>query len=916
MNRINFNKDWLFTNENNLSHFNGFGFEKYMEASGAAARFYDYSNWERVDLPHDWAVGLKKDLRANTFAGARANSHFHRFMTERRSNIGEIFNIGWYRKSFDAPENWKNKRVFLEFEGIFRDAAVWINGTYMDRHLSGYTSFILEITDHLLFGEENSVAVRVDSDQPEGWWYEGAGIYRNVYLYVSEPVYIKHNTTVIKTALDGTVFAEAVAFNDTPYEYKGIAAFEITDPNGETAASASGSVSVAPFSEARVKAKLKVSNPALWHVDSPNLYTLAVRIGSEEEKHAFGIRTVGFDAEKGFLLNGKPLKIRGACVHQDFGGVGIALTDNLQYYKIMRLKEMGVNAYRASHNAPAPALLKACDELGMLVMDETRMFGTSPEALKQLKDIIERDRNHPSVFIWSLGNEEFSVQNAPISRTLMEKMTRFAKSIDDTRLVTYGGNNGDDFTGANAASEVRGVNYIRNDSGKGGAWLDEYHAEHPSQPILGTEEASYVLSRGGGTTDLGSGKLDSSGLVTMPWGSTPKGWVKYFEERDFLSGSFMWTGFDYRGEPNPFVTSFVASSFGTIDLCGMEKPPFYYYKAWWTDSPVLFLSPHWNYKDGETAEISVFTNMEEITLYVNGREIETRTVNRFDAPVFRVPFEEGTVSVKGTRNGETYFSKLTTSKKSASVKVTNVLEGRNDEEISVFRLSALDEDGNFCPLSNDECEISVEDGRILGIGNGDPADLGRETPEYEAKEIFLRTFSNGNILYSVPQKEGNLHRRRFDFMEIETEPNGFEDDERRVARFTDSLEKEKTVTYKTTVSNVSGYEYIEFERMGANAEVFVNGVSVGDNFRRTGRISVSHARPYRFPVRFTEGENEIKVVLSVNDASALPFSGYVKIGKTVPAPVRVRLHYGRACVFVKCENGKRPSVSAEIRSAE
>ena len=283
----------------------------------------------------------------------------------------------------------EHKRIFLEFEGIFRDAMLWVNGVYIDRHLSGYTGFLCEITDHLVAGE-NSIAVRVDSDQPEGWFYEGAGIYRNVHL-----------------------------------------------------------------------------------------------------------------------LNGQPLKFHGACVHQDFGGVGIALPDNLQYYKIQKLKEKGVNAYRCSHHAPAPALLRACDELGMLVLDETRMFGTAPEAVRQLKAMVRPDRNHPCVFAWCIGNEEFSVQDLPWSRKLVEKVTRIVKSLDDT------------------------------------------------------------------------------GDVTMPWGRTPKGWVQFFEEREYLAGGFMWTGFDYHGEANPFVNANVSSSFGAIDLCGIEKPPFYYYKAWWGREPWL-----------------------------------------------------------------------------------------------------------------------------------------------------------------------------------------------------------------------------------------------------------------------------------------------------------------------------------------
>ena len=473
MEKINFDRNWEFTFDNALDAYNIYGFDKYAEASGAASRFYDYSNWEKIDLPHDWAVVLPKNLAANTFAGARANSHFHRYMTERQSPVETIYNVGWYRKQFPFDPAWAGKRVFLEFEGVFRDAIVWVNGAYMDRHCSGYTGFILDITDHILPDEDNSIAVRVDSDQPEGWWYEGAGIYRHVNLWVAEPVYFQHNKTVIKTALDGKVYATAVLVNDTAAPAALPVQWEIRDGNGIVAA-AKDTVTIPAHDRHEIWAEMQVENPHLWTVETPNLYTLHIRAGDEETSQRFGIRTVAFDADRGFLLNGREYKIRGACVHQDFGGVGIALSDNLNYYKIKKLKEMGVNAYRCSHHAPTPALLDACDELGMLVMDETRLFGTSPEAVRQLTDVMERDRNRPSVFIWSLGNEEFKVQHLPLSGRLMEKMTRLAKALDDTRPVTYASNIGEWFEGAGGASEVRGVNYIRNGTGDG-TWLDTYH---------------------------------------------------------------------------------------------------------------------------------------------------------------------------------------------------------------------------------------------------------------------------------------------------------------------------------------------------------------------------------------------------------------------------------------------------------
>lgn len=912
MKSVLFNSGWEFAFENDMEHFNHFGFEKYRDASGAPARFYEYNNWKKIDLPHDWAVALKKDPHANPFAGARPNSNFHRYMTQRHSDTHEVYRVGWYRKSFSAPEEWKDKRVFIEFEGVFRDCAVWVNGTYQDRHLSGYTSFMLDITDHLIIGGTNSIAVRADSDQPEGWWYEGAGIYRNVYMHIAPEVYAIKNKTFVRSNTDGSVRISACFQNETDKDVRTRAAFEILDADKSRVCKGETEVFIAAYSNEKTQAELFIPSPHLWDVSDPYLYTLRIRICDDESTVSFGVRSIRFDPDKGFFLNEKPLKIRGACVHQDFGGVGVALTDNLQYYKIRRLKDMGVNAYRCSHNAPSPVLLKACDEMGMLVMDETRLFGTSCEAVRQLTDVIERDRNHPSVILWSLGNEEFSVQNQPVSYQLMKKMTRIAKSLDDTRPVTYSGNNGPDFVGANAASEVRGVNYIRNDGGEGGSWLQRYHEAHPDQPIIGTEEASYVLSRGGDKTDLGAGCLDSTGLVTMPWGSTPKGWVKYFEERAYLAGSFMWTGFDYRGEANPFITANVSSSFGTIDLTGMEKPPFYYYKAWWTNEPVLKITPHWNFIDGETAEISVFTNLDSITLYINGREIEERRIQKYDAPLFRVPFEAGEIRVTGKKEDRIYEDSIKTAADEKSLEITCVWPAKDETETAIYEIAAFDKNGVFCPLSEKEVRVFAKDGKIVGVGNGDPASYDDEQIQPLEEAVYLRTFACENALFTVPHKAKNRLRLRYDYLETETEISGFSDDERRVARFRDTKNGPVTRTFETTVSGVSGYEYIEFERLGGDAEIYVNGEFVGSNVQAEDRIPVNHVRPYRFHARFKEGGNKITAVIQTNEASDPAMSGYVKIGKTIGPDWKVRLHFGKARVFVKPDTGKKPEVTAEF----
>lgn len=741
MEKINFNRSWEFTLGINLEENSEFGISKITSASGGASRYYDYNNWEKIDLPHDWAVSLPYDERATNFYGSKPTTSLHRYMRNGRREGLKTCNIGWYRKQFIVPLEWADKRIFVEFEGVYRDATIWVNGVYLDRHFSGYTSFTLEITDFLLVGEENSIALRVDSEMVEGWWYEGAGIYRNVNLYIAEPIYLKRNKTFIKTNNNGQVFVSADMVNDEATLKDTEILFSVTK-EGETVAQKSVEVQLLPYSDKNIETIIYVDSPILWDIDNPQLYTLEVVIGNEVEKIQFGFREIEFDVNEGFFLNGKSLKLRGACNHQDFGGVGVAVPDNLIYYKIAKLKEMGCNAYRSSHHAPSPVLLKACDELGMLVMDETRMFGTSDEALRQLISLVERDRNHPSVFIWCLGNEEFAIQDEEWSARLMEKATRIVKSLDDTRPVVYGGNNGDNFIGANRTSEIRGVNYIRN---KGRIaeyehWLDQYHFDHPEQAIIGTEESSYVLSRGGIENDLGSGRIDSTGTVTMAWGSSPKGWVKFMETRPYYSGGFMWTGFDYHGEPNPFYTSNVSSSFGTIDLCGIEKPPFYYYKAWWTDEPVLKLTPHWNGKKGENIIIAVMTNCEKITLLLNGKTIEERKIERYDMPVFTLPFEKGTLSVEGVRNGEIYYDEIRTSGRTDFVEVTPVVIGKTIDDVSVYEINAFDRNGEHNPTANDEVSIVVSGGKLVGVENGNPADY-----DYEQKKAYRKKHNYSSL---------------------------------------------------------------------------------------------------------------------------------------------------------------------------
>ena len=902
MKRVSINKGWTFSFERDTGVYTNYGFAKYGQAFGCAARFFGNSDWHKIDLPHDCAIGLEKSPDANTFAGARHNTHYHRFMTEGHSGVDEIYNAAWYRREFDYEPEWHEKRVFVEFEGVYRNSDIFVNGEYMEHHTSGYTSFIIEITDQLRNdGYKNSIAVRVDTDQPEGWWYEGGGIYRNVNLLIGEKTYFEEYKTAIVANVDGRVHVSAVLCNDCEQALDADVIAEILDKNGVVVASATATVVADAFGKCNVNIELFVKEPALWSVDEPNLYTLKLCCGDVSEQR-FGFRSIVMDADRGLLLNGKPVKVRGACVHQDFGGVGVALGDNINRYKIAKLKEMGCNAYRSAHHAPSPALLRACDELGMLVMDETRTFGTSPEAIRQLTALIERDRNHPSVFIWCIGNEEEAAQKNDWAADMVKKVSRIIHTLDKTRPITYGGNDGPSDTGANGVIEVRGINYIGSPIFSP-QWVDGYHEKHPTQPIIATEETSYVLSRAGTVNDLENGKLDYTGDVTMMWATTPKGFVKFYEERDYLCGGFMWTGFDYRGEPNPFYYTNVASSFGTIDLCGMEKPPFYYYKSWWTDKKFVKLAPHWNFAAGEIAKITAYTSCESVALYLNGEKIGEQTVEKYGKAVFEIPFCAGKLVAVATQDGQEYRDELVSSGDVASVRCVDVLRAENDGDVGIIQLEGVDADGNVCYTAHDYVDIESECGDIVGVGNGDPSDRDAEqlSDKYEYK--YIPSFYVGDDIFVVGEREQNKMKPREDKFMLEQKREGYEDDFRNIAWFGPVRESEP-VEYVAKIDGDEKYQYLEIGCFAGQARIYLNGELVGSNLMAGQERKQHQYRPYRFDISLRNGENELKIISTTYEGERAAFSDYVRLARKVPEKWRVHLHYGLARVFVKGKNAK------------
>ena len=579
--------------------------------------------WRTVNLPHDWAVELPFDKTADMSHGFKALGPG--FLTN---------SIGWYRRSFDLPKEDSGKRIWLTFDGVMHDATVWVNGWLVRRHEGGYYPFREDITDAVKLGGKNVIAVRVDATKFEGWFYEGAGIYRHVWLDKTAPVAVAPDGIFVCPQFKNNVPSdkaeikvEVSVLNTLTNDVQAVVNCEIISPDGSSLSRFKESKSVQGGSLGTVKLKSKVASPVLWSPESPRLYKLAavVSIGgkiADKKETLFGIRTVGFDPMNGFLLNGKHYELYGTCNHQDHAGVGAAIPDALQAFRVSKLKEFGCNAIRTSHNPPTPELLDVCDRLGMLIMDESRLLGADSENLRKWDDQIRRDRNHPCVAIWSVANEEFAVQDSPQGASAALAMQNYVKHLDPTRPVTYAAPEGDNFRGINGVIEVRGWNYHP------GPAMDAYHAKHPNQSNVGTEQASTTATRGIYEKDPARGYVVAYDEPPHPRAQRAETWWSCFASRPWLSGGFVWTGFDYRGEPTPYGWPCINSHFGILDACGFPKDNFYYYKAWWTTNVVLHLLPHWNWpgREGRDIRVDALSNCKSVELFLNGDSLGKQTM--------------------------------------------------------------------------------------------------------------------------------------------------------------------------------------------------------------------------------------------------------------------------------------------------
>ena len=704
----------------------GISWAKAGTGSGPASMSFSDASWRTVNLPHDWAVELPFDSTADGSHGFKP--------------VGPGFpqtSVAWYRRTFDLPETDTGKRLWLEFDGVFRDCDVFVNGWFVGHHNSGYDSFRYDITDVANYGGKNIIAVKVDASQFEGWFYEGAGIYRHVWLVKTSPVAIAPDGIFVYSKFSNnipegqaTIQLKAKVVNRRKDISVAEVNWNIISPDGKTIKESGTpeTSEIAPESEIEFSREIDLKSPILWSPESPELYKLVTTVEVDgkvvdQKETEFGIRTVAFDPNQGFLLNGKPYELKGTCNHQDMAGVGAALPDRLQYFRVEKLKEMGCNAIRTSHNAPTPELLEACDHLGMLVMDENRLLGSDAANLARFEGQIRRDRNHPSVAIWSLANEEFTVQDTPAGKRVADTMQTLLRQLDPTRPITYAAPVGDDYeANINSVIEVRGWNYHV------GPDMDNYHREHPDQPEVGTEQGSTVSTRGIYVTDPARGYVSAYDINAQPWSSTAESWWSYFAKRPWLSGGFIWTGFDYRGEPTPYGWPCINSHFGVMDMCGFPKDLYYYYQSWWTDKPVLHLLPHWNWpgKEGQDINVWCFSNCKEVELFLNGKSLGRKTMKPNSHLAWTVKYEPGTLSAQGyDKDGKLIATtKVETTGAPAAVQLEpdRATINADGEDVSVITVSIRDGQDRIVPVATNRVEFDLEGpGNILGVGNGDPS---------------------------------------------------------------------------------------------------------------------------------------------------------------------------------------------------
>jgi len=684
---------------------------------------FDDSKWRDLNLPHDWAVELP------FVRDEEQQSHGYKPLGRRYPETS----IGWYRRTFDIPKTDEGRRIVIEFDGAFRSALVFLNGYFIGRNDNGYAPFRFDLSDFLRYGEKNYLVVRMDASFGDGWFYEGAGIYRHVWLTKTSAVHLGAWETYIRPTLKGnaaTLSLATVVRNESNEAVKCSVLWVVLDSSGKTVAKVvSPEQRVDADGSASFTANTSLADPAPWSPETPSLYTAEVSVEPQQsarpalytydaERITFGVRDIKWDPDKGFFLNGKHVLIKGTCNHQDHAGVGAALPDRLQAFRIAVLKDMGGNAVRTSHNMPTPEWVEACDRLGMMMMCETRLMSSNPEGMAQLETMIKRYRNSPSIILWSMGNEEWTMMPQPQGPVVVADMIKRSHELDPTRMCSAAVNASFE-THFPEQLDVMGFNYNLKVH-------DKYHKDHPKQPSVGSETASTVSTCGIYKTDKLRNWVSAYDLNHTAWSQLTEEWWKFYAAREWLSGGFAWTGFDYRGEPTPYGWPSINSQFGIVDMCGFPKDNFYYYKAWWGSEPVLHLFPHWNWeqRDGEPISVWVHSNLDSVELFLNGKSQGSKKVEPLTHLEWSVKYEPGVLEARGTKDGKVVLTeKRETTGEPESIRLTpdRTEINADGEDVCVLRVEVLDKEGRTVPTADVPILFKVTgEGALIGVGNGDP----------------------------------------------------------------------------------------------------------------------------------------------------------------------------------------------------
>ena len=783
--KINFDKGWRFI---------------LADSAQMSLAMYDDSAWRMLNVPHDWAI--EGDFSASAPSG----------------NSGGALpgGVGWYRKSFEVAAADKGKLFYIDFDGVYMNAKVWINGQLLGQRPYGYSSFRFDLTPHLKFGARNVVAVRVDnSDQPNSRWYSGCGIYRHVWLVKTEKIHVAHWGTHV--VAEGNKVSVSVSIdNNTTSQQTVVVRNKIISPAGVQVASASKKLSLNPSAKSISSlSQLKVSRPQIWSCETPYIYKVVTTIEQNGKvvdtyETPTGFRTFKFDAEKGFSLNGKSMKINGVCQHHDLGCLGAAVNEDALYRQLRILKEMGTNAVRCSHNPPAPELLAMCDTMGLIVMDESfdmwrrrktkndyaRFFDQWAE--RDLTDLVLRDRNHPSILMWSIGNEvleQWSSADADtlsaeqanlilnaghdastlshgtemsVNSLLCKNLCEIIRRLDNTRPITAGCNEPDpkNHLFKSGALDIIGFNYHHQ-------WVKDVPKNFPGKPFIFSESVSALQTRGFYMMPSDSvykapiewwlpyqdPSFQCSAYDNMhaSWSSTHEETWDVVKHNDFVGGQFIWTGFDYIGEPTPYGFPARSSYFGIVDLAGFPKDSYYMYQSEWTDKQVLHLFPHWNWLDGQDIDLwCYYNNADEVELFINGRSqgVKAKKDDHEYHLMWRVKFEPGEVKAVARKNGKVVAEKtIRTSGAPAQLRMTSdrIRFGNNPngDNLAFITVEVIDKDGNLCPRADDQVFFEVEGGRIVGVDNGNPISMER------FKDTKRKAF-NGKCLVVVATDGGDV----------------------------------------------------------------------------------------------------------------------------------------------------------------